>query len=266
MVSILIGTYNNLPFFKLALESVLNQSYLEYEIIISDDSTNNDIYDFMQTVVQKQIRYYKNAYSLGISQNMLKLINYSKGEYFTFLNHDDIWSEVFLEKIMFKMLKYDVEICFSDHWLIDQHNLVLTEKTNLNTSLYKRDKLINNLYCYPFTKEFYINYTVPVAMASVFKKSLIYKFNFPSIVGPAYDKWILLNYILLKSKIFYIPERLTYYRIHSSSSTVLDNKNVLKSVIYVLSISVIKNNFTFKEKRILIRQLISYTISYINPF
>ena len=263
MVSILIGTYNNLDYFKIALKSVFKQTYLDYEIIISDDSTNNLISDYIKTIINPKLKYYKNSKSLGISMNMFQLISYSNGDYFSFLNHDDYWDDTFLEKMMLNIEQNQTDLCFSDHWLIDANNNILVEESETNSILYKRNSLNQITYSYPGTKLFYINYTIPVAMAAVFKKRLFFQFDFPKKVGPAYDKWILLNFILLKCRISYVPERLTFYRVHQSSTTVTSSRLVYRSVIYVLLRSLLKFEFSIKEKKLLLLQLLSYLRSYI---
>lgn len=92
-VSICIPTYNNLIAFQRCLESVLIQTYKEYEVIITDDSTNDDIKNYLSTLqLTDNIHYYKNQQSLGSPENWNESIRKALGEYIKILHHDDFFT------------------------------------------------------------------------------------------------------------------------------------------------------------------------------
>lgn len=88
-VTVAIPTYNNLKDLKRALDSVFMQDFEDYEIVITDDSKNNETEDYIKALDNPKIRYFHNIPSLGPSKNWNYMINLSKGEYIKILFDDD---------------------------------------------------------------------------------------------------------------------------------------------------------------------------------
>lgn len=90
IVSICIPTYNQLGHFQNALNSVLSQKFHDYEIIVSDDSDNDDIANYINQVPSRdRIRYIKNEPSLGSPANWNKALSNAAGKFIKILHHDD---------------------------------------------------------------------------------------------------------------------------------------------------------------------------------
>ena len=91
-VSICIPTYNQTKFLKKTLDSILIQSYVNYEIIITDDSNTNDVenlvHDYLRIFNDKLI-YFKNTESLGAPKNWNHAMSLAKGRWIKILHHDD---------------------------------------------------------------------------------------------------------------------------------------------------------------------------------
>lgn len=89
-VSICIPAYNQVKYLKRAIDSVLNQTYTDYEIVITDDSPTDIVFDLVQEYQsQGNIQYYKNAIPLGSPENWNEAIRVAKGEYIKIMHHDD---------------------------------------------------------------------------------------------------------------------------------------------------------------------------------
>lgn len=89
-VSICIPTYNNLEALKRCLDSVLMQTYTDYEVVITDDSSNEEIKNFLnENRNLENIFYFKNPKALGSPENWNEAVRKSKGEYIKILHHDD---------------------------------------------------------------------------------------------------------------------------------------------------------------------------------
>ena len=101
LVSILITTYNRPEYFKIALESAIHQTYRNIEIIIGDDSTNNETQKIMGEYLAQydNIMYIKNEESKRNYQgavyrgckNSANIFHKSRGEYINYLNDDDVF-------------------------------------------------------------------------------------------------------------------------------------------------------------------------------
>ncbi len=91
-VSICIPAYNQPVYLRKTIESALMQDYTDYEIILTDDSNNNDVKNLVVEFDSKKITYFKNEKSLGSPANWNFAVSKAKGEYIKILHHDDFFN------------------------------------------------------------------------------------------------------------------------------------------------------------------------------
>lgn len=110
-VSIVMPTYKNLNYLKRAIKSVLMQSYKDYEIIITDDSQNNVIKNYIRTLNNPRIRYFNNKPQLYQAANHTSGLQKATGKYIKILHDDDYFiTNNALEKMVLMLdnnSKYD---------------------------------------------------------------------------------------------------------------------------------------------------------------
>lgn len=97
LVSIIIPTYRRTDYLKLTLQSVLNQTFKDFEIIVVDDGTPNDENLFLCRTFDK-IKYIKIENSGGPAKPRNVGIREAKGKYIAFVDDDDLWLSTKLEK------------------------------------------------------------------------------------------------------------------------------------------------------------------------
>ena len=106
LVSILIPAYNQPEFFRQALNSAVKQTYPNIEILVGDDSDNDEVKQITEQFARsyRNVKYDNHGGSLGVNgwKNMQKLLNDSRGKYIQFLFHDDL---LYPEKIS-RMMEY----------------------------------------------------------------------------------------------------------------------------------------------------------------
>lgn len=90
LVSICIPTYNRPEFLRRAVESCLAQTYSNFEIVITDNSTNDDTANAAKNWTDPRVRYYKNEGNIGTEGSCNRGISLSRGEYIKFLMDDDL--------------------------------------------------------------------------------------------------------------------------------------------------------------------------------
>lgn len=90
-VSICIPAYNNVESMERLLRSIWEQDYTDYEVIITDDSDDESIYELVRD--RSQVQYYKNKNRLGSTANWNEAMSRSNGEYIKIIHHDDWFSE-----------------------------------------------------------------------------------------------------------------------------------------------------------------------------
>lgn len=91
-VSICIPAYKHINFLKRCLDSILEQEFSDYEVVITDDSPDDSLQRFVETYSDQRIQYFKNERSLGSPLNWNEGIKKAKGEYIKILHHDDWFS------------------------------------------------------------------------------------------------------------------------------------------------------------------------------
>ena len=97
-VSVLIPLYNSAPFLVETLNSFLQQTFQDFELILLDDASCDDTEKLIRQVKDPRISYYKNEKNLGISASRNKLMDLAKGEYLAISDHDDRSHPLRLEK------------------------------------------------------------------------------------------------------------------------------------------------------------------------
>ena len=98
-VSVLMPIYRTKEeYLREAIESVLAQTFADFEFLILDDCPEDDREKIVKSYKDKRIKYFKNEQNLGIAKSRNKLIDMAKGEYLAVFDHDDISLPERLEK------------------------------------------------------------------------------------------------------------------------------------------------------------------------
>ena len=107
-VDILLTTYNTkIEYLKIQLDSILNQTYKNFTLIISDDfSPNKEVIEVLKEYEQKddRIKLYIQPQNLGYTKNFEFVLTKSTANYIAFSDHDDIWYSNKIEESL-KILK-----------------------------------------------------------------------------------------------------------------------------------------------------------------
>lgn len=131
LVSILIPTYNRLSFFKEALRSAVSQSYPNVEIIVCDNSSNEDTFAYMQLFRNHpRVKYFRNRLAQSKRENFMPFKDLANGDYIQWLMDDDMLSENKLTEMSSLLLK-------------NQH---VTLVTSYRTYIDAQGKLLPNSY------------------------------------------------------------------------------------------------------------------------
>uniref|UniRef100_B8HXQ7 Glycosyl transferase family 2 n=1 Tax=Cyanothece sp. (strain PCC 7425 / ATCC 29141) TaxID=395961 RepID=B8HXQ7_CYAP4 len=127
-VSIGLPVYNGENFIREAIDSILAQTFTDFELIISDnastDRTESICRDYMAQ--DPRVRYCRNSRNLGVAGNFTRLLELAQGEYFKWASHDDKIAPELIEQCV-QVLDQDPKIvlCHSRVVLIDQRGQVL---------------------------------------------------------------------------------------------------------------------------------------------
>lgn len=231
LVSIIIPTFERLHYLPYAIESALAQTYQNIEVIVSDDASTADVQGLVAAFPDPRLRYRRNHTNIGQALNNLAAFKEAKGKYVANLHDDDMWEPTFLEKLIPPLENNEEAIlAFSDHFVMDSNGKIDEHFTDRIEVQYKRRTLTPGLH-QPFCRIGLVDLSIPLAMASVYKKEAIDWDDFPPEVNSFYDRWLIYLACRTGMAAYYYPERLTRYRVHSTSATATGGLDISTSSV-----------------------------------
>lgn len=185
-VSIIIPLYNGKKYIKQAIESILNQTYKDFEIIVVDDGSTDGSGELVKDKFGDKVRYVYQE-NKGAATAVNKGISLSQGDYIAFCDHDDWWLPEKLEKqVKFLEANQNFGLLYTDAFLAKDG--VLTRETWLRSRKVlpcsgDKEKCLATL----FSRNF-----IPAPLTVLIKKSVIdriglFNENFPSTYD--YEYW-----------------------------------------------------------------------------
>ena len=218
-VSVLMPIYNtNENYLRQAIESILNQTFQDFEFLIYDDNSTIDLESIVESYNDKRIIYKKMAKNLGISSIRNILVEDAQGEYLAIMDHDDIRLPKSFEKEV-EILDNNQNIGVVGSW----HGFVHHNK------IFKRpikDKEIKKTMFY----ECPIHHPTTMIRKSVFIDNNI---RYDEKYTPAED-YFLWATLLDKTDFYNIPEVLFLYRDDYKNTTNLQKEKITEAIYNVL--------------------------------
>lgn len=207
-ISIIIPVYNGSNYLKEAIDSALNQTYKNIEIIvINDGSTDNGKTEKIAKSYDNKIVYYKKNNG-GVASALNYGIKKSTGDYISWLSHDDLYesNKIEEEMILLKKLENKNSIIFSDYEYIDENDGIL-ENINIGEKIASVDKY------FVFYKRLISGISLLIPKSKLIECGL---FDTEKKYTQDYDMW----YKLIKSTDFYyLNKNLVKVRLHSQQSS-----------------------------------------------
>ena len=137
-ISVLIPMYNRRQYIEDCVNSALNQTFKDFEIIIRDDCSTDGVFEFVQNRYSKEIsggkiKLFRNEKNLGEAKNILELLRDSTGKYFTILHNDDIYLPETLERLFNVAEKYSADV-------VHTSNFFTVTETDVKLSKISKDR------------------------------------------------------------------------------------------------------------------------------
>lgn len=130
LVSIIMPSYNAEKFIYFTIESVLNQTYTHWELIIVDDASTDNTIAIIEEEIKKdpRITLLKNTKNQGASYCRNLATEKAKGKFIAFLDADDLWHPEKLEKQINLMLSTNNSVCYSSYLHIKENGESLKKR------------------------------------------------------------------------------------------------------------------------------------------
>lgn len=215
LVSIAMATYNGEKFLSKQLDSILAQTYQNFELIIYDDGSTDQTVAILTNYANKdsRIKFFVNPTNLGLVKNFEKALSLCRGEYIALADQDDIWLPEKLEILISKIGTNDL-IC-STYTIIDEKDQTI----DIPISTWKKWRMkqsASNEYHFSFNTILYHNFVT--GCTSLFKASLL-KYALPIPKEVTYHDWWLSTLALKYGHIVFLPIPLILYRQHNNNHT-----------------------------------------------
>lgn len=123
LVSIIMPCYNSDKYISESIDSVLNQTYQNFELIIINDSSTDKTLEIIQSYNDSRIKVINSTVNEGVALSRNKGISASNGTYIAFLDSDDIWEKEKLEKQLTYLQNGWLIVC-SNYISFDEENII----------------------------------------------------------------------------------------------------------------------------------------------
>jgi glycosyltransferase involved in cell wall biosynthesis len=206
LVSVVMPLFNAEKYVGEAVESVLSQSYTNFELIIVNDASNDKSVAQVKRIVDRRIVIIENEKNLGIVASRNRGLALAKGKYIAVLDSDDIALPNRLEKqVAFLEANPEYGICGSYYHVINGNGKkILSFKVPVSSSDNKTFLLFNVPFCHS-------TIMMPAALAQCFA----YKDGFDII-----EDYEIAHRISKEYKIGNLPEYTTLYRVHGNNISI----------------------------------------------
>ena len=225
-VSVIIATYNRENFIREAIDSVLKQTYTDYEIIVIDDASEDNTENIVQDYINKnpKIKYIKNDQNLGIARTRNKGLRLASGIYIAPLDSDDYWMDRDKLKKQVEFLNANPDYALLGGGIM---HIDAQSKPIKKVLFPVYDSVIRNI----------ILQFNPFAQSTLlFRKNVALECGGYSIeykICDDYELWLKMG---LKYKFTNIPQILAGYRIHGGNITHTKRLTAAREILEIVRI------------------------------
>ena len=218
-VDILMATYNGEKYVAEQIDSILNQTYKNIRLVISDDCSTDKTREVLKKYENdKRVELHFQKENLGYIRNFEFLLKQVKNPLYMLSDQDDVWLKEKVEKSVETLEKENADMVFGDLEVVDQNLKTIYPSFGdfmlLNRKIKKmiNSKELNYLYncvtgCTILSKKEFIEKTLPVPYKSKYV---------------AHDHWMALMITNLNGKLAYMPEKYIKYRQHGDNQIGTD--------------------------------------------
>lgn len=196
LVSVIMPSYNTGKYIAESIESVLNQTYQNWELIIVDDcSTDNTVSGVKPYLTEKRVHFLENSQNSGAAITRNRALREAKGKWVAFLDSDDLWMPDKLEKQIDFMERNGYSFSYTNYSEIDENG-------KLNGVTVSGPKKI--------TKTGFFNYCWPGCLTVMYDRSVVGLIQIADIKkNNDYAMWLK---VCRKAVCYHLDEDLALYR------------------------------------------------------
>lgn len=214
IVSIIVPVYNVESYLPQCVNSILNQSYTNFELILIDNYSTDNSFSICKEYEKKDNRIkVLQSKVKGVSSTRNVGLNYAKGMYVVFCDSDDLYDKNFLVRLIVEAKRNDADIIISNYaYLNTRSNLMC----NRNSGVINTNELIRRIFIDNSIGGFVWN--------KMFKRSILSNVKFDEEIQICEDTLFVFEALKEAKKIFFVYDAVYLYRLRSTSAVAsIDN-------------------------------------------
>ncbi len=251
--SIGITTYDRQHLLKYCLESVLSQTYSDYEVIVGNDCTEQILSPELLGINDPRIRFVNHPQNLGQLRNMNALLGMARGKYFTWQFDDDFYAADFLEKMYRALARFKFPLCSYSSYKILYDTM---ENPDCSARAEGSPRQMRLFSAREFLRMYLPGKLRALGLCGVYDTQYLQRLGGVEALSESqfalYSEYLLLVRAGLLDRIAYIDTPLLFYRVHAGSwgSTTMDldllkqaGINLVQKSIQVLSDPALQHDY-----------------------
>ena len=208
-INILMATHNGRLYLRKQLDSILNQTYTNFRLLVSDDASTDSTLKILKEYEEKdkRVEIYGHQENIGAVANFEFLIGKVRSEYFMFADQDDVWNEDKIEKTLSKLEQENADLVYTDLEVTD------SRLKQIAPSYWTLKGFTNKIKKYNNFESLYLNNYITGCTMLVKSKWINEFLPIPKSKYILHDYWVSLV-VSQNGKISYIDEPTMKYRQH----------------------------------------------------
>ena len=213
-IDILMATYNGQMYLREQIESILNQTYKNFNLYICDDCSSDNTLNILREYESKddRVKVFVNNKNLGSTENFKKLLGLVKNSLYMFSDQDDIWNNDKIEKTYCKLVEENADLVFTDLTIVDKEKNVVNESFNIKKG-YKSKILKTQKSCRLVHLYNVVTGCTILSKSKYIDKILGFKSNTKNILHDHIIPLVVVN----DGKAVYLDESTMLYRQHEKN-------------------------------------------------
>ncbi len=218
-ISFITASFNYAKYISETIESVINQTYENWELIIVDDGSKDNSIEIINSYVEKypdkiKLLTHPNNENRGLKETIKLGVNNAEGDFIAFVESDDYIRKDYLEKKLEILKKFpDIKFIYNDIEMVGDLSGADVKTNTLD--------IVRNVYQdinYPISLNRYmpIKNIVPTFSCVMVEKKALLKCNFETPQNAWLDWW-LWGQLAVNNKFYFIHDELSYWRLHNES-------------------------------------------------
>jgi len=246
-VSVVVTTYNRAGLLRETIDSILNQSFSDFELIVVDNMSADGTEEYVRSLSDPRVRFYSNRNGGIISVNRNYGILKSVGKYVAFCDDDDLWEKAKLEKQVCALRNApQAGLCYSNA-------LSFCEDTVVDMQMMKK-KVYTNHFA-GLLKTNFIPTSSVVVKRDVFETIGLFNESRDLLAFEDYELWIRITSRFVA---LYVDEPLIRYRLHRLGNLGLKERQFRKHVALLQSVRDCCEMGTLRYYKTLMRHYLQY--------